>query len=152
MIDSTPAPPYQARPAGFLTRTAAYLIDAFLLSLVGGAFPYLFFSSGPQSLPENGVNSASAAPAGGTSVLLSLIYFVLLWSQVGGGRTIGMRVLGVRVVGVDGHLIGIGTALIRWIGLWISFVVFFIGVLWVAGDRNKQGWHDHLAHTYVVHI
>jgi uncharacterized RDD family membrane protein YckC len=145
-----PAPPYQARPAGFLIRTAAYLVDAFLLSLVGGAFPYLFLSTGTQN-PNQPVNGA-AAPAGGASLLLSLLDFVLLWSHVGGGRTFGMRVFGLRVVGAGGGLIGGGPALVRWIGLWISFVVCFIGVLWVAGDRNKQGWHDHLAHTYVVHV
>ena len=144
-----PEPPYQARPAGFLIRTIAYLIDAFVLSLVGGGFPYLFLSTGQQL---NGPANGAAAPAGGTSLILSLVYFVLLWSQAGGGRTIGMRLCRLRVVGADGRLIGIGDALVRWIGLWISFIVCFIGVLWVAGDANKQGWHDHLAHTYVVYV
>ena len=148
MIGSPPAPPYQARPAGFLIRTLAYLVDAFLLSLVGGGFPYIFITTSQQ----NSQGNSAAAPAGGVSLLLSLIYFVLLWSEVGGGRTIGMRLCGLRVVGIDGRLIGIGEALVRWIGLWISFIACFIGVLWVAGDRNKQGWHDHLAHTYVVHV
>ncbi len=150
MIANPPAPPYQARPAGFLIRTAAYLVDAFLLSLVGGGFPYLFLSTGGQN--QNAPANGAAGPAGGVSLILSLIYFGLLWSQVGGGRTIGMRLFGLRVVGTDGGLIGIGQAVVRWIGLWISFVACFIGVLWVAGDRNKQGWHDHMAHTYVVYV
>jgi uncharacterized RDD family membrane protein YckC len=28
--------------------------------------------------------------------------------------------------------------------------VIFIGVIWVAFDPNKQGWHDKIAGTYVV--
>lgn len=26
----------------------------------------------------------------------------------------------------------------------------FLGVVWVAGDARKQGWHDKLAHTLVI--
>ena len=32
----------------------------------------------------------------------------------------------------------------------VSFFALGLGCLWVAFDRNKQGWHDKVAHTYVV--
>ncbi|HET7686351.1 MAG TPA: RDD family protein, partial [Candidatus Limnocylindria bacterium] len=35
-------------------------------------------------------------------------------------------------------------------GLIISFVVILLGVIWVAFDSRKQGWHDKLAKTLVV--
>jgi uncharacterized RDD family membrane protein YckC len=38
-------PPQPLVPAGFGTRTVAYLVDAILLSFVGGAFPYLVISN-----------------------------------------------------------------------------------------------------------
>ena len=41
-------------------------------------------------------------------------------------------------------------AFLRYIGLIISFAVVFLGVVWVAFDANKQGWHDKIANTYVV--
>jgi uncharacterized RDD family membrane protein YckC len=41
-------------------------------------------------------------------------------------------------------------ALIRYVGLIISCLVIFIGVIWAAFDANKQGWHDKIAGTYVV--
>jgi uncharacterized RDD family membrane protein YckC len=41
-------------------------------------------------------------------------------------------------------------AFLRYIGLIISCIAFFIGVIWVAFDANKQGWHDKIASTYVV--
>ena len=150
MVGYPPAPPMQPRLAGFLIRTVAYLVDALLLSLVGGAFPYLFFSTGTPN--GNNPGAAAGTPAGGASLLLSLLYFVLLWSNVGGGRTLGMRLFGLKVIDENGGFIGVGGAFVRWIGLWISFIVCFIGVLWVAGDARKQGWHDKLAHSLVVYV
>jgi len=129
-----------------LIRTAAYLLDAFLLSLVGGAFPYLF-------LPTASSNTISTTVAGGgiaTSLLVSLVYFVLFWSSIGAGRTLGMRIFRLRVVSEGGRQLELRDAFVRWIGLWISFLAGFIGVLWVAGDSRKQGWHDKMAHTLVV--
>jgi uncharacterized RDD family membrane protein YckC len=27
-----------------------------------------------------------------------------------------------------------------------------MGFLWIAGDRQKQGWHDKFAATYVIKV
>jgi len=133
-------------PAGFGIRTLAYLVDALLLSLVGGAFPYLVISSSSTAGPGQ-----QAATSGGGSILVSLIYFVLFWSTIGGGRTLGMRLFGLRVV-MEQDLAppGVMSALLRWIGLWVSFGLCFIGVIWVAFDPRHQGWHDKIAKTLVV--
>jgi uncharacterized RDD family membrane protein YckC len=149
MVAHPPAPPHQATPAGFGIRTVAYLVDAFLLSFVGGAFPYLVWSA---TSPGNQSPGGASGSVGGTSLAVSLIYFVIFWSHLGGGRTLGMRLLGLRVMREDGSPVGVFDALVRWIGLWISFAFCFIGVLWVAGDARKQGWHDKMAHTLVVRV
>ncbi len=85
--------------AGFGVRTVAYLIDAFLLSFVGGAFPYLvianYYTSGGPNQGQQVTTSTSA------SVLVSLVYFLIFWSRLGGGRTLGMRLLGLKVVQVE---------------------------------------------------
>jgi uncharacterized RDD family membrane protein YckC len=130
-----------ARHAGFWVRVLAQLIDAALLALVGGVVTEL--SVHPRALDPT---------IGGLSALLSLLYFGLFWSWLGGGQTVGMRFLGLRVVGTDGQLIGYGTALIRWLGLVVSVSVLFLGVIWVAFDPEKQGWHDKIASTYVVYV
>ncbi len=50
----------------------------------------------------------------------------------------------------DGTELTLTDALIRYLGLLLSCIVFLIGVIWVAFDANKQGWHDKIANTYVV--
>ncbi|MGH7765589.1 MAG: RDD family protein [Candidatus Dormibacteraceae bacterium] len=149
MVAYPPAPPRSPMLAGFWVRTLAYVLDAFLLSFVGGAFPYLvIYNSNPVNQPPG----AAAGGAGGASLLISFIYFVLFWSYLGGCRTLGMRLFGLRVVEEDGLPVGMVTAIVRWVGLWISFAACFIGVIWVAGDSRQQGWHDKLAHTLVIHV
>ncbi len=41
-------------------------------------------------------------------------------------------------------------SLIRYIGYIPSILVFCIGLIWVAFDAKKQGWHDKMAKTVVV--
>ncbi len=139
----TPSQP-PLRTVGFWVRVIAYVVDGLLLSLVGGAFPLVVLSSN-QTAQNQG------STGGGGTAIVSFIYFVIFWSHLGGGRTIGMRLLGLKVIGADGREIGILTAIGRWIGLWISFLVCFLGVIWVAIDSQHQGWHDKLVNTYVVH-
>ena len=40
--------------------------------------------------------------------------------------------------------------LLRYVGLLIGIVIFFLGVIWAGFDRRKQGWHDKMAGTVVV--
>ena len=128
----------------------AYLVDAVLLSFVGGAFPYLVISTTTASSQAGNAGQQVTTSTGG-SIFVSLVYFVIFWSRFGGGRTLGMRLLGLRVIQEkDGAAPEVGTAFIRWLGLWLSFAVFFVGVIWVAVDSRHQGWHDKIARTLVV--
>ena len=62
-----------------------------------------------------------------------------------------MSLLGLQVVrDVDGGRITWGKALLRYAGIVISTVVLFIGLIWVAFDSRKRGWHDLMAGTVVI--
>jgi len=41
-------------------------------------------------------------------------------------------------------------SIIRYLGYLPAILVLFVGLLWVAFDRRKQGWHDKLAGSVVV--
>ena len=43
-----------------------------------------------------------------------------------------------------GQLIG------RYLGYYVSMIPLCLGLIWVAFDARKQGWHDKLAGTVVV--
>ena len=61
--------------------------------------------------------------------------------------------MAIRAVIVDartGQRPSIGQLTGRYLAYYPSFLVFGLGLLWVAWDARKQGWHDKLAKTVVV--
>ena len=67
------------------------------------------------------------------------------------GQTVCKMALGIQVVDRQGNIPGIGAMLLREVvGKVLSGIALGLGYLWVAWDREKRGWHDHMAGTYVV--
>lgn len=67
------------------------------------------------------------------------------------GRTPGKWVAGIKVVDEDGLTPGVGVAIPReMVGRFVSVVAIGAGLLWMLFDKNRQGWHDKIAGTYVV--
>ena len=84
----------------------------------------------------------------GGGLILLVLYTVGFWTWR--GQTLGKIALRVRVVGVDGRPIGVGRAIVRYIGYLVSALVFLGGYLMIGLTRRKQGLHDKIAGTYVV--
>jgi uncharacterized RDD family membrane protein YckC len=124
--------------AGFWIRFVAIFIDGIIIAIVNSVLAAIL------SLNTNGRS--------GLQVLLGLIYYVYFWSSNSPwpGQTIGNKLLNIRVVRTDGSDLTISQALIRYVGLFISILCLFIGVIWAAFDPNNQGWHDKIADTYVI--
>lgn len=152
------------RYAGFWIRVAALIIDTII---VGVPILIVFFALEGSAIHDYTVcvNNAVAAGALVTTcegnflgsigyfeligLAVQVAYFVILWSKFGG--TLGQRLLGLHVVdAATGQHIGIGRALGRFVGYIISGLVLYIGLIWVAFDPRKQGWHDKMASTFVV--
>ena len=132
------------RYAGFWIRFAAYIIDSLVLfaAYIVGLILILALT-------------LVAAPLG--LLVLVALYIAALcyqpwfwWKQ---GATIGQNALGLRVVrAIDGGPISGGSAVIRYIGFFISAFVIYLGLIWVAFEPRKRGWHDMMAGTVVIHI
>ena len=169
-----PAPTYYAGPqlgpapgiayAGFWIRFLAAVIDTIIVGVplvvvfvaVDGSALSAFFNCVKVAINAS-VPTTVCQAAYPVSIeyfeLIALaaemLYFVALWSQLGG--TLGQRMLGLHVVdAATGRNIGIGRALGRFAGYVISSIAFDIGLIWAAFDPRKQGWHDKIASTFVV--
>jgi uncharacterized RDD family membrane protein YckC len=139
MPSSGPAAAY----GGFWIRVVAYIIDFIILGVIGGVIDAIFHANpSDASASGNGI-------AGLINFVIDIAYFAGQWTYF--GATLGQRVFKLRVVDANtGQPIGLGKALLRWVGLVVSFLVCFVGVIWVAFDARKQGWMDKIAGTLVV--
>jgi uncharacterized RDD family membrane protein YckC len=116
--------------AGLGQRFFAAMVDGFLISII------------------TGVLSRFGGPGLGFGFVVSLAYtWYFLTRQ--NGQTPGKMLLHIRVVKKDGSALDDATAIIRYIGYYISCIIV-IGVLWAFWDDKKQGWHDKVANTIVV--
>lgn len=134
--------PYNLAYASFGSRFLAYLIDGFLLSIIGGTL--LSGMLGLFAAEDDAVIAFMPV-----SLVLVLLYFGFFWVAQR-GQTLGQKALSIRVVRRDGQPITIGTALLRVFGYWVNGLIFGLGWLWPLWDDERQGWHDKIAGTVVV--
>ena len=139
---------------GFWIRTLAYLIDTIVLV---GALLGVSYATGIEFLDvttrvmRSGEFQSISVFGSPTPIawLVLFGYFAGSWALF--GRTLGMAPFRLRILrSTDGSRLGPGRAILRFFGLILSFFVFLVGVIWVAADSRKQGWHDKIAGTVVV--
>jgi uncharacterized RDD family membrane protein YckC len=67
------------------------------------------------------------------------------------GQTPGKWVAGIIVIDQDGRVPGVAQAIPReMVGRVVSIAALMLGILWILRDKDRQGWHDKIAGTYVV--
>lgn len=122
--------------AGFGTRLLALLVDWLVLLI-----PNIVFV---------------IAIEGALGSLLSLIVGIAYYTYFEGGptgQTLGKRALGIRVIDFrGGGPIGYARGFLRYIGRFVSSIVFLLGYFWMLWDKEKQTWHDKIATTVVVPV
>lgn len=130
---------------GFWARAGASLLDTLLWLLV--VTPLLWWIYGSELF------DTEAFRAGGWDVVISwlmpAIATILFWvyrSATPGKMAIGARVVDARTGARPSTLQLIG----RYLGYYVSATPLGLGLLWIAWDARKQGWHDKLAGTVVV--
>ena len=141
---------FPGRYADFWTRLVAFIVDDILLYFPGGV---IVVWAALQYPPVVGHTMDSMFLALATLLAVGLISYVgfILAPTAIWGRTLGKLAVGVKVVNEQGQPPGIWRAILREvIGKFVSGLVICLGYIWVAFDREKRGWHDHIAGTYVV--
>jgi uncharacterized RDD family membrane protein YckC len=132
---------------GFWSRAWATLIDAALILLL--ILPILSALYGPAYFASNPFSGHSADMF--MAFILPSLAVIAFWtarSATPGKMAISAMIMDERTGGPPsmGQLVG------RYFGYLLSVIPFGVGLVWVAFDRKKQGWHDKLSGTIVVRI
>ena len=121
---------------GFWARFGAALPDLLILGvpslIISGI---LWYSTGLQSMYY--------------LVQLAVLVVTIYMDGIMGG-TPGKLILNMRIVNQKGSLIGIPSAILRYIGKVLSTLILLIGLFMIGWDSRKQGLHDKIANTFVI--
>ena len=132
---------------GFWARTGASLIDTVLLMCIAG--PLLTWFYGPSYFDQE----HSGLVAGPADALISwgLPFVAVMAFWLYRQATPGKMVISARIVDArTGGPLTFTQGAVRYLGYIVACVPLGLGILWVAFDARKQGWHDKLAKTVVV--
>ncbi|HHZ83498.1 MAG TPA: RDD family protein [Nitrospirales bacterium] len=81
--------------------------------------------------------------------VMPAVVIIVFW--IYRSATPGKMMVRVKIADAKtGHEPSTGQVIWRYFGYFVSIIPFMLGILWVAFDKRKQGWHDKLAGTIVV--
>ena len=127
---------------GFWQRLAAFLIDWLVVFVVYG--PLVIMASGSEYFSLEVPRYWDAATG-----LVIAVGTLLFWRYQ--GATPGKIAIGAKIVDAEtGGLPTTGRLVMRLLGCIVSALPLYLGFLWIAFDRRKQGWHDKIAGTVVI--
>ncbi len=132
--------------AGFWIRVLASLIDTVILLVLSSVCLGLFYGM-------RTIDQLLAQQNPWVSLLnwvLPIALTVFFWVRYLG--TPGKLLLGLHVVDAEtGAPLRTPQAIGRYLGYYVSLLALGLGFIWVAFDSRKQGFHDKLAGTVVIH-
>jgi uncharacterized RDD family membrane protein YckC len=129
--------------AGFAQRALAFLIDWLIVVVI--SMPVIVLTSGADYF------SLDPLRRSGDLVIAALAgaAIVAFWRAY--GATPGKLAVGVRIVDAQsGKRPSTGRLVVRLLCYLLSAAPLYLGFLWIAVDRRKQGWHDKIAGTVVI--
>jgi uncharacterized RDD family membrane protein YckC len=131
--------------AGFWIRTGAALIDSVLicivlLPLLTAIYGWAYWESTEMVQGPADFLLSWVAPA------VTVLMFWIVKQATPGKMAVSTRIVDAKTGNNPTTL----QLVIRYLGYYLSMIPLFLGIIWVAFDRRKQGWHDKLAGTVVV--
>lgn len=148
---AAPASAVEFPLAGVGARFLALIVDSLIVGL-----PWIVLG-----IPAFFLMQANSQMAFAAIILLILAVFLVcvlvLWNDVylpaTRGYSLGKKMLGLRIYTVDGQSpIGMGKAVVRFLGRIPSGMCLYLGYLWALFDERRQTWHDKFAGTLVVRV
>lgn len=131
--------------AGFWIRAGANFIDGILFMIV--ILPLMLAIYGEDYLTSEDLVMGTA------DLLFNYILpiVVIIWFWLRFQATPGKMATKLTIVDANtGGPMGMGQAIIRYVGYIISSLPLGLGFIWVGIDKRKQGWHDKMANTVVI--
>jgi uncharacterized RDD family membrane protein YckC len=141
MSDVPDAPSDGIEYVGFWPRVGAALIDT--LAVMFLIVPLLVWYFGI------GWAYAEGATAFVINWILPALAVLVFWHY----RSATPGKMAISAVIVDASTLGkpsLGQLVGRYLGYYVAAIPLMAGILWVAFDPRKQGWHDKLANTVVI--
>ena len=132
---------------GFWKRVIASLVDTTLLGLISftlliGEYGFDYFESDEIFQPLGPFDFI-------LNWIVPFIIYMLFWNYY--QSTPGKMIFKAKIVdSKTGDKPSIVQFVIRYFSYIISLLLLFLGYIWVAFDKRKQGFHDKLAKTVVV--
>jgi uncharacterized RDD family membrane protein YckC len=146
---AAPAAPAAAPEyVGFWARVGATLIDTFWVMVVIVPLLLLVYGAGYFTL-EHALSGETDLRDLLISYGLPAVLVIAFWRRklaTPGKMAIHAQIVDARTLGPPST----GQLVIRYIGYFVSTIPLGLGLLWVAIDPRKQGWHDKLAGTVVI--
>lgn len=137
----------EQRYAGFWARTGATLIDTILLLLVIVPLLVAIYGWAYFDAAQTGMVAGPADIL--ITWVLPAVAVIAFWAKK--QATPGKMVVSARIIDAEsGEPAGLGQLIGRYLAYIPATLPLGLGILWVAFDRRKQGWHDKLAGTVVV--
>jgi uncharacterized RDD family membrane protein YckC len=130
--------------AGFWQRALAFLIDWLIVVVI--AMPVIVVAFGADYFSLDPLRRS-------WDLLIAFIVgvaIVVFWRLY--GATPGKIAVALKIVDAEtGKPPSTGRLVVRLLCYLLSALPLYLGFIWVAIDRRKQGWHDKIAGTVVIH-
>ena len=133
--------------AGFWVRVGATIIDTLLI--VALIFPLLVAIYGWAYFDVEKTGFIAGPADFMLSWVAPAIAVIMFWLYR--QATPGKMALSIRIVDATaGNPPSASQCVGRYLAYFVSIIPLGLGLIWVAFDKRKQGWHDKLARTVVI--
>ena len=141
------SPPLQFQYVGFWKRFVAFLIDSFILvaimvPLLASVYGWSYFDSERKGF--------AGAWDFIVQVVLPAVAAIVFWRYK--GATPGKMAISATIVDAETRQAPSTRQLVvRYFAYFVSILPLFLGFAWIGFDSRKQGFHDKIAGTLVIH-